>query len=289
VELTLIVAFVAAGVGFDATAPMSFAPTAEAGREILSPGFAVSLIFVSFAFSGWNAAGYIAGEVRAPSRTLPLTLTTGTLLVALLYLLLNWTFLRTIPVAELRGVVEVGALSARAMFGEAGGRLMSAMIAMLLVATISAMVMAGSRVTEAVTRDLNRLHLIGTRSANQVPRNAILLQVAITLALLLTNSVEKVMTFAGFTLNIGTVLAVVGVFIRRHREPGRILPYRIPGYPVAPLFFLLVSLWTLGFVLWERPMASLAGLATLAAGVAVYWWDGRGHAGDTVAGGESAG
>lgn len=277
VELGLILAFVVAGARYDAPTPLSFAPTTTGMREVLEPGFAVSLIYVSFAFSGWNAAGYIAGEVKSPGRTLPATLIVGTSAVALLYLLLNWTFLRTIPIAELGGVVEVGALSARAMFGEMGGRLMSGMIAMLLVATISAMVMAGSRVTEAVTRDLARLRIIGARSANQVPRNAILLQVGITLALLLTNSVDRVMTYAGFTLNIGTLLAVIAVWLRRRREPGRVLPYRIPGFPVVPAFFVLASLWTLGFVLWERPVAAFTGLATLALGIAIYWWDSRGR------------
>ncbi|MBK8247465.1 MAG: amino acid permease [Gemmatimonadetes bacterium] len=276
VELVLILSFVVAGLTFDRPTSMAFEPTADGWRQVLSPGFAVSLIYVSFAFSGWNAAGYIAGEVRNPGRTLPATLIIGTAMVAVLYLLLNWTFLRTIPVAEMRGVVEVGALSAQAMFGESGGRLMSAMISMLLVATISAMVMAGSRVTEAVTRDLTRLRMIGARSANRVPRNAILLQVGITLLLLMTNSVDRVMTYAGFTLNIGTLLAVLAVWIRRKREPHRVLPYRIPGFPMVPAFFVLASVWTLGFVLWERPLAAFAGLGTLALGVALFWWDGRG-------------
>ena len=257
---------------------MPFLPSPEAWREITQPAFAVSLIYVSYAFSGWNAAGYIAGEIRRPTTVIPLSLLTGTSLVALLYLVLNWTFLRTIPINRLPGVVEVGALSARAMFGPAGGRIMSGMIAALLVATISAMVLAGSRVTEAVTRDLARLSMIGARTARDVPRNAILLQVAITVTLLLTNSVERVMTYAGFTLNLNTLLAVVGLYIARRREPNRTLPYRAWGYPFVPLIFILVSLWTLGFVLTERPLASLAGLATVALGVAIHWWDGRGAA-----------
>lgn len=277
VELVLILAFVVAGFNVERPTTLTYAPSPAALREMVEPGYAVSLIYVSFAFSGWNAAGYIAGEVRNPARTLPLTLVTGTALVAVLYLLLNWTFLRTIDRAALEGVVEVGALSAQAMFGEAGGRIMSGMIAMLLVATISAMVMAGSRVTEAVTRDLVRLHMIGARSANQVPRNAILLQVGITLALLLSNSVERVMTYAGFTLNIGTLLAVMAVWIRRRREPERVLPYTIPLFPLVPGFFVVASLWTLGFVLWERPVAALAGVATVGCGAGVYWWDNRGH------------
>ena len=274
-ELALIAAFVLAGLAYPTPQPLVFAPTATAWREMVQPAFAVSLIYVSFAFSGWNAAGYIAGELRRPSRTIPVAVLGATMLVAFLYLVLNWTFLRTIPLDDMRGVVEVGALSARAMFGAAGGRIMSAMIATLLIATMSGMVLAGSRVTEAVTKDLGRLHMIGTRTARNVPRNAILLQVGITLALLLTNSVERVMTYAGFTLNLGTLLAVTGIYVRRRREPDRVLAYRTWGYPFVPFFFIVASLWTLGFVLAERPIASLAGLATVLSGAALYWWDGR--------------
>lgn len=269
VELALIAGFIVAGVAYRTPEPLSFAPTAAALREIAQPAFAVSLIYVSYAFSGWNAAGYIAGEIRRPARTIPLALLSGTALVALLYLVLNWTFLRTIPIDRLAGVVEVGALSAEAMFGSAGGRIMSGTIAILLVATINAMVLAGSRVTEAVTRDLARLSMIGARTARNVPRNAILMQLGITVALLLTNSVERVMTYAGFTLNLNTLLAVVGLYIIRRREPNRVLSYRTWGYPVVPLFFVIVSLWTLGFVLTTRPLASLAGLATVAVGAAI--------------------
>ena len=274
--LALILAFIAAGVRYPSPTPLSFAPTGAAWREVVEPSFAVSLIYVSFAFSGWNAVGYMAGEIREPGRTIPFAILGGTTLVALLYLVLNWTFLRTVPLESLRNVVEVGALSARAMFGGIGGRIMSGMIATLLVATMSAMVLAGSRVTEALTRDLTRLKVIGARTARDVPRNAILLQVGITLALLATNSVDKVMTYAGFTLNLSTLLAVFGVFVRRRREPDRALPYRTWGYPVVPAFFVLTSLWTLGFTLSERPVASIAGLATVLSGAAIFWWDGRG-------------
>lgn len=275
IELLLILVFVAAGLAFNTPEPLSFAPSPTALREVGEPAFAVSLIFVSFAFSGWNAVGYIAGEIRRPSRTIPLAILGGTLFVALLYLVLNWTFLRTVPIERLRGVTEVGALSAQAMFGPQGGRIMSATIATLLVATMSAMVLAGSRVTEAVTRDLVRLGAIGARTSRDVPRNAILMQVGLTLALLLTNSVERVMTYAGFTLNIGTLLAVASVFLLRRKFPQLAQGYRTFGYPVVPLVFLLASVWTLGFVLAERPVASIAGLATVLSGAAIYWWDAR--------------
>jgi APA family basic amino acid/polyamine antiporter len=277
-ELALIAGFLVAGLAHDSPEIISFAPSATALGELGAPSFAVSLIYVSFAYSGWNAAGYMAGEIARPQRVVPRALVAGTLVVTGLYLALNWTFLRTVPIDRLAGVVEVGALSATELFGAAGGRIMSGIFAALLVATVSAMVLAGSRVTEAVTRDLSRLSRLGARSAGGVPRNAILLQVGVTLLLLLTNSVEKVMAYAGFTLSLVTVAAVVGVWLLRRREPGLPRPYRTWGYPYTPIFFVAASAWTLAFVLAERPLASLAGLATLALGAALYRWDRRSRA-----------
>ena len=274
-ELALIAGFLVAGVAHDTPEVISFAPGVAALRELGTPSFAVSLIFVSFAYSGWNAAGYIAGEIARPERVVPRALVAGTLVVTGLYLALNWTFLRTVPLEQLAGRVEVGALSATEMFGAAGGRIMSGIFAALLVATVSAMVLAGSRVTEAVIRSLSVLAHLGGRTAGGVPRNAILLQGGIVLLLLLTNSVERVMTYAGFTLNLSTLATVVGVWMLRRREPALARPYRTWGYPWTPIFFVAASVWTLAFVLAERPAASLAGLGTLLLGGAIYAWDRR--------------
>jgi APA family basic amino acid/polyamine antiporter len=276
-ELVLVVGFVLAGWLHTTPEAIGFAPSGAALAELGTPSFAVSLIFVSFAYSGWNAAGYMAGEIASPERIIPRALVWGTLVVTALYVALNWTFLRTVPLERLAGVVEVGALSATELFGPIGGRIMSGIFALLLVATVSAMVRAGSRVTEAVVRDLASLSRVGVRTASGVPRNSILLQVGITLLLLLTNSVEKVMTYAGFTLNLASLAAVVGVWVLRRREPHLARPYRTWGYPWTPLFFVVASVWTLGFVLAERPVASLAGLGTLLLGAAIYGLDRRGR------------
>jgi len=273
--LLLVLGFVAAGALHGTPEPLAFAPSPEAARELASPAFAVSLIYVSYAFSGWNAAGYMAGEIERPRRIIPLALVGATLAVTGLYLGLNWTFLRTVPVERLRGVVEVGALSAAHLFGPAGARMLTALLALLLVATVSAMVLAGSRVTEAVARDLATVSWLGARTPEGVPRNAILLQLGLTLLLLATNSVEKVMTYAGFTLNLATLATVAGAWVLRRREPGLARPFRVTFWPATPLYFAAASAWTLGFVLWERPLASLAGVGTLAVGVGLYAWDRR--------------
>ncbi|HEY0777664.1 MAG TPA: amino acid permease [Gemmatirosa sp.] len=275
-NLLLVAGFVGAGLARGAQ-PVPLAPSAAAWREVVSPAFAVSLVYVGYAYTGWNAAGYVAGEVRDPRRTVPRAAVLGTAVVALAYVLLNYTFLRLVPLPDLAGVLEVGALAARHAFGPAGATVVSATIALLLVATVSAMVLAGSRVTQAVAGGMRRAGVLSTRTAAGVPRNAVLAQAALVAALLLTNSFERVMAYTGFTLTLTSTLAVVALFVLRVREPALPRPYRAWGYPVTPLVYVALSLWTLGFVLAERPRESLLGLATVLAGVPA-WFALRGRA-----------
>lgn len=273
-QLVLVTAFIVAGLSFSTPVPLdmgwSGGAQSTAVGEIFSSPYAVSLVYVSFAFTGWNAAGYIAGEIVAPHRTIPRAVVASTLLVTVLYVLLNLSFLRTVPLDIVAGKVEVGALSATAMFGARGGQLMSGIIAAVLVATISSMVLGGSRVTHAVAASLPQWRVLGARGADGVPRNAILAQGGLILVLLLTNSFEQVMLYAGFTLNLMSLLTVLGMMRLRASMPVVERPYRAWGYPVTPLVYVALSLWTLGTLLMERPLASLAGLSTVLVG-AVIW------------------
>lgn len=268
--LLLLTAFIIAGLFHATPEAVSFAPTAESWKEILRPSYGVALIYVSYAFLGWNAAGFIAGEVKEPGRTIPRVLITGTLLVTALYLLLNWTFLRTVPFAQIPATVEIGARSAEAMFGAVGGRIMSGAIALLLIATISAMVLGGTRVTAAVFAGTPALARLGARASNGVPRNATWVQLSFIALLLLTNSFELVITYAGFTMTLMMVLIVVGLIRLRIREPALERPFRMWGYPLTAVLFLLLNLWSLAFTIGVRPAATLAGFATLVVGWAVF-------------------
>ncbi len=270
-QLVLILAFIAAALRFRNPVSTSMSLDVAAWREIVSAPFAVSLVYVSYAFTGWNAAGYIAGEIAEPQRTIPRALVLGTGLVTALFVGLNWSFLRTVPLATLSGHVEVGALSAAAMFGRTGSVVMSATIATVLVATISAMVLGGSRVTQAVAADLPRWKFLGTRAENGVPRNAIIVQLVLIVALMLTNSFEQVMLYTGFTLNLMSLLTVLGMVRLRWTMRGTHRPYRAWGYPLTPLVYTALSLWALGTLLTERPLESVAGLSTLVIGIAVWW------------------
>jgi basic amino acid/polyamine antiporter, APA family len=265
----LIVMFVSAAIWYPHPEGTTFTPTGAAIRELGTPAFAVSLIYVSYAYSGWNAASYVAGEIVDPERNIPRALLLGTAIVTVLYVLLNWAFLRSTPISQLAGVVEVGALSATHIFGAMGGRIMSGVIAIVMIGSMSAFVLAGSRVTQAIVADLPAFRAVAARSPNGVPRRAILAQVALTLALLLTNAFDPIVTYAGFTLELVTLLAIVALIVRRRR--GATAPVRAWGYPATALIYCAVSIWTLTFVIIQRPLASLAGLGTLVVGALLYW------------------
>ncbi|MES2124788.1 MAG: amino acid permease [Gemmatimonadota bacterium] len=270
-KVLLILAFITAGWVRGPEAGMSFAPDAASFGNLASGSFALSLVFVSYAYSGFNAASYFQAEVTDAERTVPRALVLGTLLVTALYVGLNWVFLRTTPVELLSGQIEVGAIAGERIFGAASGRLMSGLIALLLVSSISAMTLAGPRVIEAMAEDLPPLRPLAQRTATGSPARAVLLQGALALAFVLTDSFDGVLTYAGFTLTLFTFLAVIGVIVLRRREPDLPRPYRVWAYPWTPLFFAGFSLWTLLVVIRDRPMEAVGGAVTLGIAALLTW------------------
>lgn len=270
-KVLLILAFVGFGLWQGPRTTLSFMPSAHSFGQIASAPFGLSLIFVSYAYSGFNAAAYFQGEVRDAGRNVPRALVLGTVLVTALYLAINWIFLRTTPIAALAGQVDVGAIAAGRIFGNAGARLMSAVIAALLVSTISAMTLAGPRVIESMAEDLPLLRPLAQRTAMGSPARAVLLQGGLALAFVLTDSFEGVLTYAGFTLSLFTLLTVIGLMRLRRREPDLPRPYRVWAYPWTPLFFAGFSLWTLIVVARDRPREAFGGAVTLGLAAMLTW------------------
>jgi APA family basic amino acid/polyamine antiporter len=271
VKVGVLVIFIGAGMIIGEGQPLRFAPDAASWQALLSPSFAVSLVYVSYAYSGWNAAVYLTGEIENPKRNLSRILLAGTATVLLLYVALNYVFLRSTPLAGLSGQVEVGFVAATSLFGPLGGRLMGGVIAALLVSTVSSMIFAGPRIVQSMGEDIPALRWLALRSRAGIPVRALLLQTTITLAFVLKPSFKEVLVYAGFVLNLFTFLAVLGLFILRWRKPDLPRPYRAWGYPITPLVFLGLSGWTLAFILRDKPMESLYGLATLGIGLLVYF------------------
>lgn len=255
----------------DVPQPVQFSPVSGDGKILTGGAFAVSLIYVSYAYTGWNVATYLSGELESPQRTLPGILVIGTLVVMLLYVALNFIFMYAAPIADLQGQLEVGFIAATAAFGEAGGRFAGVVLAVLLISTVSAMMIAGPRVLQVMGEDFHALRLPARTNKDGVPSIAVYIQAALAIAFILTASFESVLLFAGFTLALNSFVTVLGVFVLRLRQPELHRPYKTFLYPLPPLIYLGLTGWTLWFVLLNRPVEGLFGLGVIGSGLVVYY------------------
>ncbi len=271
-KVLLIVTLIVCGFLLGHPQDINFLPANNDLNLIFSSPFAISLVYVMYAYSGWNASIYIASEVKEPEKNVPRSLLAGTLIVLALYLLLNFIFLYTTPIELLAGKLEVGAVAATQIFGELGGKVMSLLISLGLVSAISSMVWAGPRVTQVIGEDIPFFKLLARTNAKGIPYYAILAQLAIVVVLVITSSFESVITYLGFTLTLSSFLTVLGVFVHRFRYPDFPRPYKTWGYPVTPLVFLAISLWMLVFIFTDKREESLAGLGTILLGLPVYFF-----------------
>jgi basic amino acid/polyamine antiporter, APA family len=270
IKVVLIVAFIVAGFAFGTPQPISFAPSAQDLTYIFSAPFAISLVFVMYSYSGWNAATYIINEVRDPARSLPRALFVATLVVMVLYVALNAVFLYTTPMEKMAGQINVAQVVGREIFGEVGGRVVAALICIGLISAVSAMVWIGPRVTMVIGEDMPALRFFARTTRSGVPATAILFQLAIVTLLLLTQSFEAVIDYIQFSLTFCTFLAVLGVIVLRYTQPGLTRPYRVWAYPLTPIVFLLVTGFMMYYLATQRPMQSLASLLTMLAGLVVF-------------------
>lgn len=272
-KLALVAAFVAFGAvallrgGAPGLHEAARVPLAAA---LVSPPFAAGLVLISFAYSGWNAASYIAGELREPGRTVPRAIALGTGVVTVLYVGLNAVFLAAVPASRLSGVVEVGHVAATALFGPRAGAAVSLLIAAGLVSTVGALIMTGARASEAMGRDHPRLALLARRTKHGAPLVSVALQAGLAGALVLGATFDALLVWTGLTLTLAAALTVAGLIVLRVREPNLERPYRVHAYPLAPAVFLAFSAWSVVASLLEQPLIALASAATIAAALALY-------------------
>ena len=266
--LAMVLLLIGVGVMYPSGVSLAWQPS----TELFSASFAVSLIYVEYAYSGWNAAAYIAGEMERPERDLPRALIGGTALVCVLYLALNLTFLRSAPADDLRGKVDVAYIAAEHFFGPAGARLMSVLLAGVLLGSVSSMLFAGARIPAVMAEGYTKLGWLHQRNAAGAPSRAVALQAAMALTMVATGSFQSVLTFIGFLLTACTTLAVAGLFVARARGVPSVSGYRCLGYPLTPMLFLVVNGWMLVFALQAKPVAGLVGLAVILTGIPVWWW-----------------
>ena len=270
-KVALILAFLIAGVWMATPQPISFAPSAADTSHVFSAAFAISLVFVMYSYSGWNAATYIMGEMDDPQRSLPRSLLFGTLIVIALYVALNALFLYSTPIDRLAGQLDVAVVAGKHMFGDLGGRIVGALICIGLISSISAMMWIGPRVTAVMGEDVAMLRVFARRSASGVPTVAVTFQLVVATLMLLTQSFEAVVEFIQFSLLSCSFLTVLGVIKLRITRPDLARPYRAWGYPVTPVIFLSVTAFMMYYLVTQRPLQSFIGVLMMASGLAVYY------------------
>ncbi|MCK4430257.1 MAG: amino acid permease [Candidatus Aminicenantes bacterium] len=229
----------------------------------------LSLMWIMFAYSGWNASAYIGSEIKNPLKNLPRSLILGTGVVIFLYFCLNLFYVYAISPEDMSGVISIGGLAVGNLFGKSFESFLSVLISFALFSSLSAFIILGPRVYYAMAKDRYFFKFASeVHSKYRVPSKSILLQCIISAVIVLSGSFEQILTYMGFSLGIFPILAVIGVFKLRHLKKST---YKLPGFPIVPLVYILagVSILFLGFL--ERPIPSSIAILTVIAGIPAYF------------------
>jgi APA family basic amino acid/polyamine antiporter len=268
-KVSAIVILVAAGFAAARGDAANFA----GGSPATAVGWGLALVPVMFTYSGWNAAAYVAGEVRDPHRNVPLSLALGTVAVVVLYLALNALFLYAMPVSRLASLPGGSLMDtvAEHLFGSGGGDLLALFALISIAASISAMVLAGPRVYYAMARDGLFVRAAGrVHPRFRTPVAAIVAQGVWSGVLVLSGTLSQLVAYTGFAVVLFAGIAVSAVFVLRRRTPDDPRPFRALGYPWAPAIFVVTSAAMVVNEIWRDPGPALAGIALIAAGIPVY-------------------
>jgi len=269
-KIVLIVVFIATAlvVGADYDHQLS-GPVFSGADDMLSGGGAVALIYVMYAYSGWNAATYILGELENPQRDLPRALIVGCIIVTCIYVALNAVFLISAPIDELRGEVEVAYIVADYVVGEQGAFAVSLLLSGILISTVSAMIMAGPRALQRLGEAYSGFSLLGRPNKAGIPANAIFFMGFMALIFLWTSTFEKILLFSGFVMAANTFITVLAVFVSRRRHP-KSNAFGMPWYPLPAIVFLLITGWTLVYTGMQFPLQVMLATAIIALGYPLF-------------------
>lgn len=229
----------------------------------------LSLMWIMFAYSGWNASAYIGSEIKNPAKNLPRSLFLGTGIVMLLYLAINLFYVYAVSPDAMKGVISIGGLAAGNLFGKGFENVLSLLISFALFSSLSAYVILGPRVYYSMASDGYFFKFASNVHPRYgVPSQSVLLQGILAAAMVMLGTFDQVLTYLGFSLGVFPIFAVIGVF--KLRRSGK-LPYRMPGYPVVPVFYVLVSVAILILGFSVRPVESSIAILTLLTGIPVFF------------------
>ncbi len=270
IKISFILVLIFIGIRYGGDSGISFSLNHLALKEMISPAFVISMFFVTYSYSGWNATAYITGEIKNPKKDIPLALILGTGFVTLLYVALTFVFLYALPIGNMKGEIEIGYLFVNQVLGSKAGLWMGLIIALLLISSVSSMIIIGPRVNSSLGEDYPAFSWFSKRYED-APVISILFQSLVAIIFILTASFENIIILIGFTLNLFTFLSVLGVFIMRLKQPDLTRSYKTFGHPYTSGFFLLVSLWVLTYGFIYKPEESFAGIMITLAGLVPYY------------------
>ena len=270
IKIALVILFaITVLITIDEPQPLNWIPGTDDFKLVFTGGFAVSLIYVSYAYAGWNSTTYIAEELENPAKQITSALIFGTLVVLVLYLLLNFSFLMGAPISELEGKPEVAFVVADYAFGDLGGQLTSILLAVILISTLSSMILAGPRVLARMGGDYPVLNWLNIRTKGGLPISAICTQSILSIGFVLSGHIESIVLFSGLALGFSSMATVIAALWRRVNETTP-TSYRIPWFPLPPLVFLAITGLASGYATYERPLEGLVALGLVVGGIVLY-------------------
>jgi APA family basic amino acid/polyamine antiporter len=265
----LLIPFLFIG-NYDASS-ISFAPTSKSWETIFSVPFAGALVWVFFAYSGWNASAYIVGSLENPKKNLPYSLIVGTIVVTILYLLLNFVFMYVASFDELAGNTDLGNVVANKVLGPEVGLVFSAVFSVALISGLSAMFIAGPRVIQEMGKDHQLFKVLGRQTEEGAPRIAIFVMMFFSLMLVYFLDFNQIIQFTGVTLAIFSLLTVIGIFILRMKKISNEHTVRAWGYPFTPIIFIAVVVWMIYYFLSMQPDVILWFIVLIEPAIILYY------------------
>ncbi len=271
-KIVSLVVFIGFGLTAGTGSPSNLTQSAGA---VTFTGVLFAFIPVMFTYSGWNAAAYMAEEIRDPGRNVPRSLLMGTVIVIAIYLLINVLYLFVIPIGELatlggRSILDV---VGDRLLGERAGDVMALVAIISLAAGINAWTFAGPRVYFAMARD--NAFFKGAANIHpkyRTPAVSIIAQAGLAILLVLTGSLDSIANYVGFAITLFAGTAVAAVFVLRRREPNAPRPFKAFGYPWTPAIFVLVSFAIVVNAFFSDPRVSGMGTLIILAGIPLYYF-----------------
>jgi len=272
IKIGLIVLFIIMGLINPNPQDISILPKVGDIKLLFSSGFAISLIWVSYAYTGWNSSVYIAGEIVDPKVNIPKSLLLSTAIVMLLYLLLNYVFLYSTPISLMTNELEVGYIAGINIFGDVGAKIVGLGISILLISTVSSYIFIGPRIMQVMGEDHGYLHFLSKKNDQGIPIVAFSVQLIICMIFILSSSFEQVLLYTGISLIISTTMTVLGLFVLRIRKPKLDRPYKVWGYPFTPAIFIILNIWILFYTFKTQPFESLIGFGIVIISIGLYFF-----------------